>query len=128
MDIERILREIDAEKDKLERIRAILDGFSRTVKRKQTRTKRVEQQIALAVDHLPEPRLIVLPPKQRPQFTRRIKPRVTEPTALSTPASTKPVFVPNIPKPDGKPRIEDSRVGESGLEAIMRQKLLGGAA
>lgn len=131
MDFQRILREIDAEIEKLQRARAILAHLSHpTKKRKRARAKPARAQRSTKTEIVPEPRLIILPPKPKREYTRRIKPSVSEPTALAAPISTKPVFVPRAT--ESAPQIDKSKeqreTNENALEATMRRKLLGGAA
>lgn len=126
MDIEGILREIDAEIDKLQRVRSIVEGISgatatnaakKSAKPRRPRVARVAQ-----AEPRPEPRLIVLPPKQKREY-HRAKSALSEPKALAAPVSNRPVFVPKpvalAPQPIAITR------DESTLEAAMRQKLLG---
>jgi hypothetical protein len=126
VNIELIVGEIDAEIEKLQRIRAILEHFlvpkSRTTtKRGPAREKRLPQ-----IEVQPAPRLVVLPPRQRREYTRRVKPVVREPKALAAPISSLPVFVPKAAVQESRPA---KATGDgSGLEAVMRRKLLRGAA
>ena len=126
MNIKLIVGEIDAEIAKLERIRAVLRELlapktQTTAKRQPARVKRVRP-----ISPQPEPRLTVLPPKQQREYTRRVKPVVIEPKALAAPASNRPVFVPKAALQETQPaKMTEDR---SELEAVMRRKLLGGAA
>ena len=121
-----IVGEIDAEIEKLQGIRAILKKLlspqpRMTVKRQSARVKRLPPIAAQ-----PEPRLIVLPPRQRRAYTRRAKPIIIEPKALAAPASNRPVFVPKAAVRESQPA---KVAGDgSGLEAVMRRRLLGGVA
>jgi hypothetical protein len=126
VNIELIVGEIDAEIKKLQRIRAILKKLlspqPRTVAKPQP--ARVKRLPRIAVP--PEPRLIVLPPKRRREYTRVAKPIVIAPKALAAPASNRPVFVPKAAVWESQPAKVAGH--GSGLEAVMRRKLLGGAA
>lgn len=131
MDIQQILREIDAEIEKLQRARAILEHLSRPTKKKRlAKPKPARDQRPFRNELIPEPRLIVLPPKPKREYTRRIKVRITRPTALAAPLSTKPVFVPRAMEPalQTEKSKEQRKISDDALEAAMRRKLLGGAA
>lgn len=140
MDIKTILRLIDAEIEKLQRARSILVALSQpetrqvakprraSVKRTSKPAKRITKP-AKRVPELelqPEPRLTVLPPKQKREYTRQVKPRTVVPSAFTAPLSSRPVFVPKAaaqkPQPTNSPRPPID------LEAAMRKKLLEGAA
>jgi hypothetical protein len=126
VNIELIVGEIDAEIEKLQRIRAILEKLlapeSRTIAKPRPARRKQVPQIAVR----PEPRLIVLPPIERREYTRRVPPVLIEPKALAAPASSRPVFVPKAAIREAPP----AKVADHGinLEAVMRRKLLGGAA
>ena len=126
VNIELIIGEIDAEIEKLVRIRAILEKLlvpkSRTnAKPRPVRLKQVPQIVVQA-----EPRLVVLPPQQRREYTRRVQRALIEPKALAAPASNLPVFVPKAAIREVQPAKVAGHV--TGLEAVMRRKLLGGVA
>jgi hypothetical protein len=71
------------------------------------------------VERQPEPRLVILPPKQPPEYTRRVKQAAVEPKALAAPMSNRPVFVPKAAVREFQPAqaVHDG----SGLEALMRR-------
>jgi hypothetical protein len=122
MNIEPILREIDAEIEKLQRIRLILERLLEP-KSQESRRERVRVKGIPPAEVKPEPRLIVLPPKQRREHTRRAKPSVVEPKALAAPVTNGPIFVP-------KGALHVSRtariaVAGNALEHVMRKKLVG---
>ena len=126
MNIELIVGEIDAEIEKLKRIRAILEQLltpkpQRIAKPRRARIRRLPQ-----VELQPEPRLVILPPKQPREYTRRVKQAAVEPKALAAPMSNRPVFVPKAAVRESQP-AQAAHDG-SGLEAVMRRKWLGGAA
>jgi len=126
VNIDLIVGEIDAEIEKLQQIRAILEDLltpkSRTVtKPRPARVKRLPQ-----IEVQPEPRLIVLPPRRRRESTRKVKPVSMQPRALAAPLSSLPVFVPKAAVRDSQPAKVTGDI--DGLEAVMRRKLLGGAA
>jgi hypothetical protein len=127
VNIELIVCEIDAEIEKLQRIRGILKNLlapkSQTVaKWRPARVKRLP-----VIDVQPVPRLVVLPPRQRREYTRRVKPVVIEANALVRPVSSRPVFVPKAAVAGSQP-AKTAVHRSAGLEAVMRRKLLGGAA
>ena len=126
MNIEGILREIDAEIDMLRRIRSIVEGLSGAAVKKHGKPKRTRVVRDIQTEPKPEPRLIVVPPKQKRAYTRRVKPLVSEPKALAAPLSVRPVFVPRSMPAEPQPAKMDTDA--NALEATMRQKLLGGAA
>lgn len=126
VNIELIVGEIDAEIEKLQRIRAILEELLRS------KSRRVAKPLPVRVRRLPqieiqlEPRLVVLPPKQQREYTRRVKQVVIVPKALAAPMSNHPVFVPKAAAPESQPA--KGAGAESDLEAVMRRRLLGGVA
>ena len=123
MNIELIVGELDAQIEKLQQIRAILEELLRPKSRGIVKPRRARvPQIELK----PEPRLVVLPPKQRREYTRRVKQATIEPKALAAPMSDRPVFVPKAAVQESQP-AKAAHDG-SGLEAVMRRKLLGEAA
>lgn len=131
MDFQRILQEIDAEIEQLQRARTVLEQLSRpTKKRKLAKPKPARDEQSTKAEIVSEPRLIVLPPKLKHEYTRRIKLPVTAPTALAAPLSAKPVFVPKATGPalQSEKSKEHREVNDDALEAAMRRKLLGGAA
>jgi hypothetical protein len=126
VNIELIVDEIDAEIEKLQRIQAILKRLlsprpQMVAKPRPARVKRLPQ-----IADQPEPGFIVLPPKQRREYTPRAKPILIEPRALAAPANNRPVFVPKA----AVRRSEPAKVAgvDSRMEAVMRRKLLDGAA
>jgi hypothetical protein len=126
VNIELIVGELDAQIEKLQQIRAILEELLRPksrgiVKPRRARVRRVPQ-----IELKPEPRLVVLPPKQRREYTRRVKQATIEPKALAAPMSDRPVFVPKAAVQESQP-AKAAHDG-SGLEAVMRRKLLGETA
>jgi hypothetical protein len=126
VNIELIVGEIDAEIEKLKRIRAILEQLLTPKARKTAKPRRASVRPLPQLELRPEPRLVILPPKRPREYTHRAKQAVVEPKALAAPISNRPVFVPKAAVPDSQPAqtVHDA----SGLEALMRRKLLGGAA
>jgi len=126
VNIELIVGEIDAEIDNLQRIRAILEELLRQKSRKIVKPRRDRIQRLPQIELQPEPRLVILPPKQRREYTRRVKQAAIAPKALAAPMNNRPVFVPKAAVRERQPAKAAS--DGSGLEAVMRRKLLGGAA
>lgn len=123
MNIKAILREIDAEIEKLQRIRLIFKGLLEPKPRQIARTRRARVKRPSVVEIKPEPHLIVLPPKQKREYTHRIKPNVIEPKALAAPVSNRPVFVPKTVVQE--PRTATIIGAANDLEATIRQNLMG---
>lgn len=125
-NIDWIVGEIDAEIEKLQRVRAILGQLLKPQSRPVAKPHRVRIGRLPEVRVQPEPQLMVLPPKARREYSRRVKQAVVEPRALAAPLSNRPLFVPRPAAPES-PSTEVADAG-SNLEAVMRQRLLGGAA
>lgn len=124
VNIELIVGEIGAEIERLRRIRAILKELSSPKPRMPARRPAVPVKRSPAIVVQPEPQLIVLPPKQRREYTRRAKPMLFEPKALAAPASNHPAFVPKAAL--GQSQHGKAAGAETDLEAVIRQRLLGG--
>ncbi|WP_035348060.1 hypothetical protein [Edaphobacter aggregans] len=130
MEIAAILREIDAEIERLQYIRTIVEGLAWPAPRKQKQPrKQKEPRQPKPVPQEPiiaTPTLTFLPPKQRTEYRRRKKPAPEQPRALSSAVPDKPVFVPRaavsalteiVTKP-----VEFT---PEALEAALRQNFLG---
>ena len=126
MNIELIVGEINAEIEKLKRIRAILEQLLTPRPQKIAKPRRARMRRLPQVKLQPEPRLVILPPKKRREYTRRVKQAALEPKALAAPMSNRPVFVPKAAVRESQP-AQAVHYGR-GLETLMRRKLLGGAA
>ena len=126
MNIELIVGEIDTEIEKLQRIRAILELFLKPQSRRTERPRLARVRRSPQIEIRPEPMLVVLPPKQRREYTRKVKQVVIEPRALAAPMSNLPVFVPKAALRQSQPAKAAHDGGD--LEALMRRRLLGGAA
>lgn len=126
MNIELIVGEIDAEIENLRRIRAVLEELLTPKPRRILKPRRARMRRLPQIEIQPEPRLVILPPKQRREYTRRVKPVVIVPKALAAPASSLPVFVRKAAVPESQP-AKAAGAG-SNLEVVMRRRLLGGAA
>lgn len=136
MDITAILRQIDAELDRLESIRGIVsslgEGSSQGNRRRRTQRPAPAELPSLAVEPetAPEPRLVIVPAKIKREYGPRPRRKAIVPTALTAPASERPLFVP-------KPRASDAPVAKpepmpipdtEAMEAALRRNLLGGVA
>lgn len=105
MDIAAILRELDAELERLYAIRVIVSSLEeaapRSTRRKRTVTQKPAQDAPAVVEQekKPEPRLVVLPAKMKRQYGPRVRRTVAEPKALAAPISERPVFVPKVQEP-----------------------------
>jgi hypothetical protein len=125
VNIELIVGEIDAEIEKLQRIRAILEDLLRPKSRTIAKPRRARVRRLPQIELQPETRLVVLPPRQRRESTRRVKQVVISPKALAAPMSNRPVFVSKAAVRESQPA---KAAHHGSLEAVMRRKLLGGAA
>jgi hypothetical protein len=142
MDYGSILHEIDAELDRLMKIRAILSGLLQPAPATQdtevataapaVRRKKSKPQQAPAEERtqvvVPEPQVVVLPPKQKREYRRRSRTHVPEPRALAAPRSDRPVVVQKSASPVVVRAVVPPAASSEEIEAVMRQKLLGGAA
>jgi hypothetical protein len=121
MDIAEILFEMDAEIERLGRIRTIVEGLAWPPPRKQKKPRRrqpIPRELVIAA-----PRLTILPPKPRSEYRRKRK-TVSEPRALSSAVPEKPVFVPRAAV-RSELVTNATEFGLDALEAALRQNLLG---
>lgn len=122
MDIPAIVRELDAEIDRLKRIRQIVQGLlggaPLPAVKQLRKPKAVVKRPSAAT-----PQLIVLPPKQKREYRPRLKPIVVAPRALAPAPSDKPVFVPSASPVVLIPNVKDIDV--EVLETNVRKNLLG---
>jgi hypothetical protein len=155
MQYSAILREIDAELNKLLQVRKILAGTvepasltprTGSKKRREKKAASVRRQTVRPIESVPlrslplipttsgglasilKPSVTVLPPKQKREYRRTIKAFVPEPRALAVPRSSE-VVVYMAPGSSTKTVAiqHPSRSGSAeNLEAVMRQKLFGG--
>jgi hypothetical protein len=126
VNIELIVGEIDAEIEKLLEIRAVLEKLLVPKSRTDAKLRPTRPKLVTQTPVRPEPQLVILPPKRHRQHTRRVLPVVILPKALAAPASHLPVFVPKAAIQETRPVTAAGH--SNGLEAVMRRKLLGGAA
>lgn len=124
MDIAAILREIDAELDKLMQVRRILSELIEPSPQKRVRAKRATPRLPQPAA---EPQIIVLPPKLKREYHRRVKQHVPEPRAIGGAVPNAPVVVRKITDETAVP-VRVVSIPEQSLESVMRSKLLGGAA
>lgn len=126
MDMAAILQEIDAEIEKLERVREIIAGLYRPVRRRKKRPKRTPPVPAATARA--EPKLVVVPPRTKREYRTRVKATTQIAGALAAPVSYSPVFVPraiSLDLPVREPKLNE--LDPTALEAAMRQNLLSGA-
>jgi hypothetical protein len=126
MDLVPILREIDAEIDRLKRIRKIVHGLSGTIRLPRARKPRQSKATA-ETPSIPTPPLIILPPKQKREYRRRLKPVAETPGALGPAPSDRPVFVPRAAT-TVRTKPNAGEISDNVLEATVRRNLLGGVA
>lgn len=135
MNIAAILRELDAELERLHAIRGIVSGLAlaapmTTPRKPRTLRKPAEASPVSPQPELPaEPRLVVLPAKVKRQYGPRTRRVIAESKALAAPASDRPVFVPKTPEASPAPRVAPVvALDADAIEAALRKNLLGGAA
>lgn len=126
MNIEGIVKLIDAEVDRLERVRGLLVGeVSPSISVRPKRIRRVK-------DVAPEPEPVVtalvvtkVPAKLQREFRPRVK-RAAPATALSSAPLARPVFVPMNKLVVPAPVVKQSHDGvdAAAMESAMRRKLL----
>jgi hypothetical protein len=156
MQYSAILREIDAELNKLLQVRNILAGTVessplidsiRPKKRSAKRISSVPPKPARPMESatlsmsirlipttsdgavsIPRPIVTVLPPKQKREYRRTIKPFVPESRALAAPRSSEVVvyMAPTISPKTVSTAPSRPLASPENLEAVMRQKLFGG--
>jgi hypothetical protein len=128
MNIAVIVSEIDAEIEKLHRIRGIIQGLSAPVHRLRPKRKRMSRQpmeVGLSEPQIKAlPQIVVLPPKEKREYRPRTKPAPEIPKALARAPSTLPVFVPRTAVPNAKPVLMTTRLSEGALEAVVRRNLM----
>lgn len=129
MDIESIVRELDFEIEKLQRIRQIIQGLLSPARRIRPGKKSAPKSIVLtqsAIDKQ-ESRVTILPPKVKREYRRTIRPNSQMPNALGAPIPVRPVFVPRIvPKHEHLSQAKELNL--EILEAAVRHRLLGNAS
>ena len=132
MNIAAIVTEIDAEIEKLHRIRAILQGLSAPLH--PLRPARKHRSSEPAEVRLPSPqievlpKIEVLPPKTKREYRPRTRPAPELPKALAPAPSTQPVFVPRAAVPNTKALFMMPRLSGGALEAVVRKNLTRGVA
>jgi hypothetical protein len=123
VDIAAILKELDAEIEKLKRVRKIIAGLGNPVRSGKKKPSR--KPLSSPVTAAAEPLLIRLPPKLKREYRPRVKSPAQAPIALATALSDRPVFVPRAAL---SPRISQSRKSTDDkpelLEATFRKNLL----
>lgn len=132
MDFAAILHQIDAEIEKLERVREIVAGLSQPIYQEPREPKPAPAPAEAVEPVRTEPRLILLPAKTKRKYGPRVKPVVELPKALAPAPFDKPVFVPRSEVTESAPQATEAaevkELDPEVLEATFRQNLLGGAA
>jgi len=138
MNIAAIVGEIDAEIDKLRRIREIVQSIRvsappkrskrgrRASQQSGTDVSRPQAELLTDISKVPMPQLIVLPARRKREYRPRIRPVPDMPKALAQAPSSRPIFVPRSAVPNGKPVVAIPRLNEGALEAVVRQNLMNG--
>lgn len=138
MNIAAIVSEIDAEIEKLHRIRDIVRRILGPTDQLRLRRKQTSGQARKAgspkpssdalprLDMAPSPQTIVLPLGKRREYRLRRKSISTLPKALARAPSTQPVFVPRSALANAKPAFSAKSLSGTGLEAAIRHNLIGG--
>jgi hypothetical protein len=127
MNLAAILRELDAEIEKLERARKIIQGVADSPRNRRRQPRQTSLPLAAAV--IPEPQIVVLPPKMKREYRPRVKPKERTAVALAPALFDKPVFVPRVvvsPPIATTPKTVEFNVDV--FEAAVRQNLLRGGA
>lgn len=123
MDLLSICDEIDAELDRLARIRKIVAELATPTRRRRRRP--IAQVLAVRPISVPTPVSTVLPSKLKREYRRKAKPIVPQPTALAAPISDKPVFVPRAPFVAARSEeVKATELDLVTLEAAFRQNLM----
>lgn len=132
MNIEVILRELDAEIEKLERVRDMFLNLSSYTLPAEKPKKKLDKKRTAPAPEVPvvsDPQLVVLPPKVKREYQPRTRHTAQEPRALAAPVSDRPVFVPRVavvPAPKAAP--EKPALTADELEKALRHNLFGSAA
>lgn len=139
MNIAAIVSEIDAEIDKLRRIRDIVQsirvlappkGSKRKRRRSQpsrTDVSKLQAELLSDIDEvkMTQPQLIVLPARRKREYRLKSRPTREMPRALARAPSTQPVFVPRSAVPNAKSIVIATRHSDDALEAAVRKSLMG---
>lgn len=138
MDFVPVLRAIEAEIEKLQRIRSVVAGLPRP-SRLLRRNLALVSQISASTPatparpqrpERPEPKATVVPPRRKREYRARTRPNAKPQTALSSAPLNRPVFVPRSPAASAvaAPAPTPAALTPEQMEAAVRQNLLGGAA
>jgi hypothetical protein len=127
MDVAAILRELDAEIEKLERARKIIQSLAYPPRNRRRKPRPTSLPLAAAAT--PEPQIVVLPPKMKREYRPRVKSRARIAVALAPAPSDKPVFVPRVEvSPPIATTPKTAEFNADVFEAAVRQNLLRGGA
>lgn len=136
MDFTPILFQIDTELERLERLRSVVSGISGKNPRvtlsapRRKPKKKPQNQMLLALESIVtvvEPRVVILPPKPKREYTPRAKAHVEAPNALAGAVSNRPVFVPKavVALRSEPVAAQPKEVDLATLEAEIRKNFLG---
>lgn len=125
MEIASILREIDVEIERLQRIREIVDGLSWSPPKVAVKPNPKAEVLRQASQ---EPNLIVDPPRAKRVCARRPKPAREEVRALAPAPFDRPVFVPREALTLAGTEMKRPVFDSDSLEAAVRKNLMRGAA
>src|ERR1700743_3426436 len=123
MDLASILQQIDAELTKLQRIREIVQGLAGSgLRLRSQKPPRSRRPAAVRAPAPSAPGLVILPPKQKREYSPRVKPTPAVSRALGPAPSDRPVFV---PRANVAFRVEQHRESTEvpSLEALVRKNL-----
>jgi len=132
MDIAAILREIDAEIEKLRLIRTIVEELLPSAPQTRIRKKRrapVQRILVTPEPIVQQPTLMILPPKVKREYRPRYRPVEQEARALASVIPNGPVFVPKSGVTVPRELINEKTGSDPGaLEVAMRKNFLGVAS
>jgi len=127
MDVAAILRELDAEIEKLERARKIIQSLAYPPRNRRRKPRHASVLPAIVAN--PEPQIVVLPPKMRREYRPRVKPMERTAVALAPARFDKAVFVPRVVvSPPIATTPKTAEFNADVFEAAVRQNLLRGGA
>jgi len=106
VDLPAILKALDADIEKLYRVRDIIAGLEQPA---QTRKKKPRRKpLPSSAEHAAEPVLVRLPPKVKREYRPPVKPLTPVPMALAPVSSDRPVLVPRAELPAPEEQSEKS--------------------
>jgi hypothetical protein len=127
MNLAAILRELDAEIEKLKRARKSIQELAHSPRNRRRKPRQASVLPAIVAN--PEPQIVVLPPKIRREYRPRVKPRARIAVALAPAPFDKPVFVPRVEvSPPIATTPKTAEFNADVFEAAVRQNLLLGTS